>query len=634
MTARHNNLLRNSFASIASVAWIFFSGDVFAAAPVYRSPLAVVASTDGNTLYVSDKTTGCVSVLDVASARKIADISLSGEPAGLALSADGKTLYAAQRTAGRIAVIDAVARSIVAQIDVGAWPVAVVLADKTRRLYVCNRGENTISVVDLAESREISRIEVVRDPSSAAITPDETRLIVANYLPQGPGTDPASAAKVSIIDATGQKLIGNVPLPPGSTAAGGVCCSPDGRWAYVVHSLGRFNLPITQLDRGWVHSSAVSIIDIAGRSLKATLLLDDLLAGASDPWAVVASGDGKELWISHAGVHEVSTLDIGRIHALLEGKSPKFPIWGKEIPPDGLWMRIRSDPVAAGELATDLSALASIGAIRRTDSGGVGPRGMALSADGRKMFVANYFSGTISVLATVEGKKHRTIPLGDNPQPDATRRGEIYFHDATQCFQRWHSCATCHLDGGRTDGLIWDFPRDGFGNPKDVISLANMPHTSPHNWRATRPDPRECVRTGVLGSHFLSPREEDVDDLLAYAGSLRTEPNPRLAKIATAAARGKILFEGRAGCAACHPGSYSTDREMHDVGVHSPLEPDGRYDTPSLVEVYRTAPYLHDGRATTIKEVLTRFNPDNKHGTTQDLTPGELDDLAAYVLSL
>jgi cytochrome c peroxidase len=73
---------------------------------------------------------------------------------------------------------------------------------------------------------------------------------------------------------------------------------------------------------------------------------------------------------------------------------------------------------------------------------------------------------------------------------------------------------------------------------------------------------------------------------------------------------------------------------MHDVGVHSPFESDGRYDTPSLVEIYRTAPYLHDGRAATIKDVLTRFNPDDKHGITQGFTPGELDDLAAYILSL
>jgi len=81
----------------------------------------------------------------------------------------------------------------------------------------------------------------------------------------------------------------------------GVCTSPDGRWAYVVHTLGRFNLPITQLERGWVHTYALSILDLPAGKLRATLLLDDLGGGAADPWAVVARPTGATLWISPRG---------------------------------------------------------------------------------------------------------------------------------------------------------------------------------------------------------------------------------------------------------------------------------------------------------------------------------------------
>jgi YVTN family beta-propeller protein len=615
------------------VALVGVCGEASLAA-VYRSPLALAVAPDGKTLYVADKTAGCLAVLDTAAGKLVREIPLAGEPSGLALSADGKTLYVAQRQAGTVAVIDTAAAAVIRQCHVGPWPVAVALAEKSGRLYTCNRGDHTVSVVDLASGKLRGHIPVVRDPFSAAVTPDESRIVVTNYLPLGPGTDPSLAAEVSILDAAALQQAARVKLPPGSTAAGGVCLSPDGRWAYVVHAVGRFALPITQLERGWVHTYALSIIDVAAGTPAATVLLDDITGGAADPWAVVASADGKSLWISHSGVHEVSFLDIGRIHELLAGRVPTELAPLKDGMRDNIWVRISKDKNVIGELTDDLSALCLAGAIRRAHSGGNGPRGLALTPDGRKIYAANYFSGTVGVLDAASGKLLGTISLAAQPPPDAARRGEIYFHDATRCFQRWHSCASCHLDDGRVDGLTWDFTRDGIGNGKDVISLVYMQHTPPHNRRATRTDPRECIRTGVTGSHFVVPQAADVDDLLAYVAALKPEPNPNLPKFAEAAKRGQVLFEGKAGCAFCHPAPYYTDRKMHNIATRSPGEPDGQYDTPSLVEAYRTAPYYHDGRAVTIKESLTQHDPEGLHGNLQDLTPEELDDLAAYVLSL
>ena len=130
------------------------------------------------------------------------------------------------------------------------------------------------------------------------------------------------------------------------------------------------------------------------------------------------------------------------------------------------------------------------------------------------------------------------------------------------------------------------------------------------------------------------PEPADVDDLLAYVGSLKPERNPQADRSAEAARRGKVLFEGKAACAGCHPAPLFTDRKQHDVGIHTPHEPDGRYDTPSLVECYRTAPYLHDGRAATLKDILTAHNADERHGRTRALTPDELIDLVAFLRSL
>jgi cytochrome c peroxidase len=73
---------------------------------------------------------------------------------------------------------------------------------------------------------------------------------------------------------------------------------------------------------------------------------------------------------------------------------------------------------------------------------------------------------------------------------------------------------------------------------------------------------------------------------------------------------------------------------MHNVGILSDLEPDGLYDTPSLVECYRTAPYYHDGRAATLREALVDHGRDGRHGNVRSLRPEELEDLLAYLRSL
>lgn len=603
-------------------------------AATYRSPLSMAVSPDGKTLFVSDKTAGCVTRLDAVTGDRLGETPIAGEPHGMALSADGRILYVTQRKTNSIALIDTHQGTEVGRIPVGAWPVALALAKKSRRLYCCNQGGPTVSVIDLTTGRQIDEIGVVRDPAFAAVNADESRVVVANSLPSGAGTDPDLAAEVSILDTGARRQVARVKLPPGSTMAGGVWIHPNGKWAYVVHVLGRFDLPVTRLEEGWVHTCALSVIDLAAGVRLATVLLDSLTQGAADPWAVTGSADGRTLWISHRGTHEISSLNIGLIHELLEGNVPDEIAARKDGARENIWVRIRNDRNQIQELSRDLTALQMAGAIRRSASGGKGPTGLALSPDGKKLYVANYYSGSVGVLDAAQGSLVGVLPLGSQPAPDAARRGEIYFHDATRCFQHWHSCATCHLEGGRVDGLPWDFLRDGIDNGKDVISLVNLLHTPPYNRLATRPDARYCMESGVLVSHQITPDPEDVDDLLAYVGSLAAEVNPNLPKFAEAARRGKALFEGKGGCEGCHPAPYFTDKRTHDVGITSPNEPNARYDTPSLVEAYRTAPYYHDGRAATMRDALTRHGTERRHGNLSVLSPPEIDDLIAYVLSL
>ena len=79
-----------------------------------------------------------------------------------------------------------------------------------------------------------------------------------------------------------------------------------------------------------------------------------------------------------------------------------------------------------------------------------------------------------------------------------------------------------------------------------------------------------------------------------------------------------------------------TDQRVHDVGTASSYGEwfGPRIDTPTLRFLYDSAPYLHDGSAATLRDVLTTANPEDKHGMTSDLTPQKLDDLVAFLLAL
>jgi cytochrome c peroxidase len=231
----------------------------------------------------------------------------------------------------------------------------------------------------------------------------------------------------------------------------------------------------------------------------------------------------------------------------------------------------------------------------------------------------------------------QVVQLGKTNEPDLARLGEMMFHDATKCFQHWLSCATCHPNNGRVDGLNWDQTQDGIGNPKNNKSLLQAQHTAPMDWRAIRVD----MELGVLTSfQFLmrQPEAKEEAAVQAYIRSLTPLPSPHLnadLELTAAAKRGRDIFESRkARCSHCHAGEYYTDTNQHNVGTRAKLDRSDKFDTPSLVEIYHTGPYLHDGSAGTIREVLVERNQGNRHGRVAHLTPTQLDDLIAYLESL
>jgi YVTN family beta-propeller protein len=557
-------------------------------------------------LYLGCAAAHRVDVLDTGSGRITRSFPTPAPPAGLALSPDGKRLYIA--CSAPRSVIRAVELASGARFDIpaGHSATAPAVSPDGKILYVCQRFQDRVAVIDVARRAETARIPVTREPIASALTPDGKLLFVANALPAGRADASPVAAEVDIIDTARREVAARVRLPNGATGLHGIAVSPDGRLAAVTHLLARFYLPTTQLERGWMQTNAVSLIDVAQRRLLGSVLLDEIDRGAANPWGVAWTPDGGTLAVTHAGTHELSLIDTA---AMLQKLA---------APP--------RDP------AMDLAFL--VGMRQRLALAGRGPRALA-AGDGR-LWVAGYYSDTLEPVDPKAGRPGPAIRRSAASETPA-RRGEYLFNDASICFQNWQSCASCHGPDARVDGLNWDLLNDGIGNPKNAKSLLLAHSTPPAMSQGVREDAVAAVRAGLEFILFASVPESDAQAIDAYLKSLRPVPSPYLenGKLSAGARRGRALFhDAKVGCAQCHPERMFTDLKPYDVGTRARTDRYDAFDTPTLVEVWRTAPYLHDGSAPTLRDVLTTANPRDRHGKTSHLTKQQIDDLLAYILSL
>jgi YVTN family beta-propeller protein len=595
---------------------------------LFLAPTALAASPDGGVLYVACEATDEVLVFDTKAARIAARITVSDSPSGLALSADGRLLYVTcAGPKSTVCVVDTAKHKVTGRWRAGYQAQSPVLSPDERTLYVCNRFDNDIGVLDRATGKELRRIAVPREPFAAAVTPDGKFLLVANHLHAGRSNGEVVAATVSVIDCAAGKVTKEIPLPNGSMQLREIQVSPDGRHAAVVHILGRFHLPTTQIERGWINTSALSLIDLPKMSLLNTVLLDNINAGAATPWAAAWTHDGKRLLVTHAATHELSIVDFPALLARLE----KMPAALDPNKPLDYTAASRT----AADVPNDLSFL--VGTRQRVRLSGKGPRSLAIA--GGRAWIAHYFSDVLDAVDFgTDPARTESHPLGPPPKMTAARLGELHFNDATLCFQGWQSCSSCHSHDARVDGMNWDNLNDGIGNPKNAKSLLLAHATPPSMWLGVRTNAYVAVRAGIRNSLFTVQPPEVADQLDEYLKSLKPMPSPRLVngKLSPAAERGRKLFSSEAvGCAECHSGKFFTDQKFHNVGTVGKYDqPSDKFDTPTLIEAWRTAPYLHDGSAATMRDVITSRNASGDHGNVKGLTAEQLDDLAAYVLSL
>lgn len=553
----------------------------------------------GENLLTAERGTNTVSLYSPDGKRRLKFWHTEEMPTGVA--SDGERIFATTSTAkGGVEVI-----SLDKDAPIGFIPTArgacspVVSADK-KSLYVSNQFRNTISEIDLQTLTVKREVEVLREPKNIALSLDGRYLFAANFLPVGRANQDNVSSAVSVIDLSSFEKVKDIALDTGSNALRGMCLSPDGKYLFVTHNLGRFQVPTSQLQQGWMNTSAVSVIKVEDLSYGGAILLDEPDRGAAGIWDVKCTAD--RMIISHSGTHEISVIDYPAFVERYESIADK------------------------STLSYDLKFM--VGIRRRIALQGNGPRNMAL--DGERAYIPTFFSDTLNVVSLAQPEQIYSSALVVGREESDAQKGEKYFNDATYCFQNWQSCNGCHPGEGRTDGLNWDLLNDGTGNPKNCKSMLLAHRTAPSMISGVRESSQLAVRAGFKYIQFNEVSEDIATCVDKYLESLEPVPSPYLVdgELSEKAVSGRKVFN-KYGCAYCHSGPDFTDCKLHIIGQD--VEFKKGWDTPTLVEVWRTAPYLFDGRAATLKEVFTV----HKHGLEKRrISEQEIDELVEYVNSL
>ena len=556
-----------------------------------------VAVGDAGQVILSCRGDKSLKITDPQGRQVVKTIPLQQTPTGV-IAKEGKAYVSCFDTRGEIVTVDLKEGKIVNTVPVGAGAEAPAWSKEEDKIFVCNRFAGTVSEVDVKNGKVTREVKVLREPSKVVVSPDGKYLFVANALPAQRADVDYVACCVSVIDLASFQKVKDIRLENGSNALRGATLSPDGKYLFVSHNLGRFTVPTSQLQQGWMNTNAMSVVDVASLEFKGAVLLDEPERGAAGVWGVECTPG--YLIVSHSGTHEISVIDYPELIKKFEAYPDKMA------------------------LNYDLHFL--YGIRERIALKGNGPRNFIVRD--QEVIVPMFFSDDLNRY-DLNTKQLSEVALNPGRQETMAQKGERIFNDAAFCFQNWQSCNGCHPGDARTDGMNWDLMNDGVGNSKNCKSLLLSLETPPCMISGIRANAHVANRAGFNYIQFMELKVDVAACVDAFVAWLKPVPSPYLVdgELSEKAKKGRKVFE-RLKCDACHSGPYYTDMKMHRIGED--IEFEQGWDTPTLIEVWRTAPYLFDGRAATMEEVFGVY----KHGVDKKLSKTDLDALVEYVNSL
>lgn len=607
-------------------------------APGVSQSLAFEDRPGGGRVWNVNPDNHTVSVFNAVTHAKIAEIPVGQKPRSIAIAPDGQ-IWVTNKKSATISRISPSSLSVISTINLprASQPHAITFSQS--RAYVSLEATGKLVSFNPTTGLMLGSAVVGTNPRHLSVNHDGSKVYVSRFITP-PANGEATATPTPLADEGGEIVVvttsnmlvaDTIILHPSARPdasdggrgipnyVGPAAISPDGTSAWVgskqdniQRGIGRDGNPLT-------HDSTV-------RSITSRI---DLTSGTEDPAQRVDHDNG--------GI--ASTTIFGRygnlVFSALEG----------------------SRHVAI----TDVYNLIEIKRIIVERA----PQGLAISPDGRTLYVHNFMSRSVTahdISEIVDGTSEDVglIATYNTVASEALAAnvllGKQHFYDAQDtrlALQGYISCASCHNDGAQ-DGRVWDLTGFGEGlrNTIDLRGRAGTGH-GPLHWSANFDEIQDFegqIRNLAGGGGLISEgnphpslgmpnagRSADLDALAAYVASLATfDESPQRntdGSLSSNASAGKALFASN-NCASCHGGEAFTDSSpgtLHDIGTIKPTSGnrlggllDG-LDTPTLRGVASGAPYLHDGSAETIEAAITA------HDSSSFLTPAEIIQIASYL---
>jgi len=582
-----------------------------------RSSSLMAISADGTILACSNRDSGTVSIVDLKTNTKLREIDVGGhevKPEGIAFLGDSHRLAVALYLADKVVFLDADSGAALGYTDVFDEPYGVVSSAKGDKVYVTLSYPGQVIEIDTA-TRKVGRTFAAGPfARGLAISADDSRLYVTEYY----------TSNVLAIDTATGDTVDRWNGIASDNLSRQITLHPTRPKAYLSHIR-------SAVERAHGEGSIfpyVTIVDTTkGEGRRRKRMPMDSFTGVhvtANPWEVAITPDGKRFFSVFSGTNDLYACDV---------------------------------------VDDDYREIS----YRTTLQLGNNPRAVRVSNDSKTFYVYNALDFNIVAYDVNNLRKVATIEVTANPLSEEMLLGKRLFYTALapMASRRWIACSSCHVDG-ESDMRTWQNP-EGLRNTPPLMDMA---WTHPLHWSADRDEVQDFEHTirgnlmqgrGLIKSKVKSDLGEankglsaELDALAAYSNSHKTPLSPHAKNgLNDAGKRGKeIFFSKQTNCASCHGGPYFCDSKpspvgtvidkftRHDVGTGPPHNGDPsekmgpKYDTPTLLGIYKSGPYLHDGKAATLEDVLTTHNRGDRHGTTSHLTKPQVADLVEFLKAL
>lgn len=304
---------------------------------VGRYPYGVAATPNGAYVYVSNRDSGFLSLIDTVSVIStatnavIATIPVGNGPNGIAVNPTGSYVYVANSDDGSVSVISTATNAVIATIPVGNEPYGVAVTPNGSYVYIANRGSDTVSVISTALNKVVSTISVGNEPNGVVVIPNGSYVYVVNR-------NPGAYGSVSVISTVSNTVTTTIPV---GRLAFGINVTPDGSKVYVSNRT----------------DDSVSVISTASNTVDTTVTVGD------DPIGISVTPDGSKVYVANGLSRTVSVISTASdtVLATIAGVGTLPIAFGSFIsPPPPLPQPLPPPTYTLGGLITGLRVAADL----------------------------------------------------------------------------------------------------------------------------------------------------------------------------------------------------------------------------------------------------------------------------------